>query len=124
MKSKKTKRSNWAIFVILIPILFIVLLYGVYALGGNPTCILELASGCIVIFIFIALLVLICNKLSNNENFNNQINATPTIECPYCHSTNTHKLSTISRGTSILMLGLVSGKIGKQWHCDDCGSDF
>ena len=50
--------------------------------------------------------------------------ATPTIECPYCHSTNTHKLSTISRGTSTLMFGLASGKIGKQWHCDNCNSDF
>lgn len=50
--------------------------------------------------------------------------STPTIQCPYCHSTNTHKLSTASRGASTLMFGLASGKIGKQWHCDDCDSNF
>ena len=124
MKSKKSKRSNLAIFVILLPILFIALLYGIHALGGNSANILELALGCIGIFVIIALLVLICNKLLDNEKFNTHPSSNTTIECPYCHSTNTHKLSTISRGTSTLMFGLASGKIGKQWHCNKCGSNF
>ena len=59
-----------------------------------------------------------------NKQQTNQQSKIPTIECPYCHSTNTHKLSTISRGTSTLMFGLASSKIGKQWHCNKCGSDF
>lgn len=46
------------------------------------------------------------------------------VECPYCHATNIRKISTTSRVASTLMFGLGSKKIGKQWHCDKCGSDF
>ncbi len=60
----------------------------------------------------------------SNKQQTNQQSKIPIIECPYCHSTNTHKISTISRGTSTLMFGLASSKIGKQWHCNKCNSDF
>ena len=46
------------------------------------------------------------------------------IECPYCHSNNTKKISELSRFSSISFFGLSSKKIGKQWHCNHCGSDF
>ena len=46
------------------------------------------------------------------------------IECPYCHSMNTSKIGTVSRMTSTAMFGLASKKIGKQWHCNNCKSDF
>lgn len=49
---------------------------------------------------------------------------TPIVKCPYCHSTNTHQISTIGRGVSTVVFGLASSKIGKQWHCNKCGSDF
>ncbi len=48
----------------------------------------------------------------------------PKIECPYCHSTNTKKIGTTSRMVSAGMFGLASKKIGKQWHCNNCKSDF
>lgn len=48
----------------------------------------------------------------------------PTITCPYCKSTNTKKLSAVSRGLSFSIFGFGSKKIGKQWHCNNCGSDF
>lgn len=48
----------------------------------------------------------------------------PKVECPYCHSTNTKKIGTTSRMVSAGMFGLASKKIGKQWHCNNCGSDF
>lgn len=48
----------------------------------------------------------------------------PTITCPYCKSTNTKKLSAVSRGLSFSIFGFGSKKIGKQWHCNSCGSDF
>lgn len=47
-----------------------------------------------------------------------------TAECPYCHSTNTKKISGTSRMASVGFWGLLSGKIGKQWHCNNCRSDF
>lgn len=46
------------------------------------------------------------------------------IECPYCHSANVKKISTTSRIISTWLVGLASKKIGKQWHCNQCGSDF
>ena len=49
---------------------------------------------------------------------------TPVIKCPYCKSTNTKKLSAASRGLSFGIFGFGSKKIGKQWHCNGCGSDF
>lgn len=48
----------------------------------------------------------------------------PHVECPYCHSTNTEKISTMSRAVSVSLVGAASGKIGKQWHCKNCGSNF
>lgn len=46
------------------------------------------------------------------------------IECPYCHATNIKKISSASRAVSTGIFGLGSGRIGKQWHCERCGSDF
>lgn len=45
-------------------------------------------------------------------------------ECPYCHSKDTYKLSGLSKGASIATFGLFSNKIGKQWHCNNCKSNF
>ncbi len=46
------------------------------------------------------------------------------IHCPYCNSTNVTKISTVNRAVSVSMVGLASKKIGKQWHCNICKSDF
>ena len=46
------------------------------------------------------------------------------VECPYCHAANVRKISFLGRSLSSGILGLGSGKIGKQWHCNKCGSDF
>lgn len=48
----------------------------------------------------------------------------PSVECPYCRSTNTSKIGTVNRAVSVGMFGLASSKISKQWHCNSCGSDF
>lgn len=47
-----------------------------------------------------------------------------TVECPYCHSKNTKKISTTSRLISTTLFGLGSKKLGKQFHCNNCGTDF
>ena len=48
----------------------------------------------------------------------------PKITCPYCKSTNTKKIGVISRSVSIGLFGLGSKKINRQWHCNNCDSDF
>lgn len=51
--------------------------------------------------------------------------STPTITCPYCQSTNTKKISGLSKAGSVALWGIFAlGKTTKQWHCNECGSDF
>lgn len=46
-------------------------------------------------------------------------------ECPYCHSKNTKKISGISKAGSVALWGVFAvGKVSKQWHCNNCKSDF
>lgn len=46
------------------------------------------------------------------------------VKCPFCKSTNVAKISTTGRIVSVGLFGLGSKKIGKQWHCNNCKSDF
>lgn len=48
----------------------------------------------------------------------------PVIKCPYCKSTDTSKISAVDRVVSTGLFGIGSKKMGKQWHCNSCGSDF
>lgn len=46
-------------------------------------------------------------------------------ECPYCHSKNTKKISGMSKAGSVAIFGVYAvGKVSKQWHCNNCKSDF
>lgn len=72
-------------------------------------------------------LIAICSECGYAEN----ITHTPqesiqflTPECPYCHSHDTKKIGSGGRTLSLLTLGLAGSKIGKQWHCKHCRSDF
>lgn len=49
---------------------------------------------------------------------------TENISCPYCKSHNVQKISVVGRAVSASAMGLASSKIGKQWHCNNCRSDF
>ncbi|MBQ4523302.1 MAG: IS1 family transposase [Lachnospiraceae bacterium] len=51
-------------------------------------------------------------------------NASRKVTCPYCKSTNVKKIGQLNRTVSTGLFGLGSKKIGKQWHCNGCGSDF
>lgn len=46
------------------------------------------------------------------------------VTCKYCGSENVEKIGTLSRVASVELLGAASSKIGKQWHCKHCNSDF
>lgn len=46
------------------------------------------------------------------------------LHCPYCNSTNVKKITTTSRVVSTAAVGVASNKIGKQWHCNKCKSNF
>lgn len=52
-------------------------------------------------------------------------NNKPTVACPYCKSTNTKKISATSKAVHTAFFGIFSiSRNSKQWHCNDCNSDF
>ena len=53
-----------------------------------------------------------------------KMDAKPKITCPYCKSTNASKIGVVGRSVSFGLFGFGSGKVGKQWHCNNCKSDF
>ena len=47
------------------------------------------------------------------------------VECPYGHSKDTKKISNLSKAGSVALFGVFAlGKTSKQWHCNQCNSDF
>ena len=51
--------------------------------------------------------------------------STPIITCPYCQSTNTKKISGLSKAVSVGLFGIFAlGKTTKQFHCNNCSADF
>ena len=47
-----------------------------------------------------------------------------SVKCPYCRSGDVKKITIAGRAVSVGVFGIASGKIGKQWHCNKCKSDF
>lgn len=45
-------------------------------------------------------------------------------KCPTCSSTDIKKISAASKVGSVVMWGLLSRKVHKQWHCNTCGSEW
>lgn len=62
-------------------------------------------------------------KILQQASLDKQMSANK-VTCPYCKSTNVSKISTLGRSISVGLFGLASGKVGKQWHCNGCKSDF
>ncbi len=46
-------------------------------------------------------------------------------KCPYCHSTDTKKITNTSKAVHTVLFSIWSmGKNAKNYHCENCGSDF
>ena len=72
----------------------------------------------------------LCDLILNTHQIPKEFNGEtrnyipPTIiTCPYCNSSNVKKIGVGGRILSTATLGL-AGKVGKQWHCNSCKSDF
>ena len=49
----------------------------------------------------------------------------PVVACPYCKSTNTTKISAMTKATRYAAFGVLAvGANSKQWHCNNCNSNF
>ncbi len=52
-------------------------------------------------------------------------NSTISVKCPYCNSYNTSKISTTSKALGAALIGVHAiSRNTKEWHCNNCGSDF
>ena len=60
-----------------------------------------------------------------NHNVNSIDNNMKNVpKCPTCQSTDLKKVSTASKVGSVIIWGLLSQKVKKQWHCNNCGYEW
>lgn len=49
----------------------------------------------------------------------------PIVSCPYCYSTNTKKITNTSKAVHTALFGIFSvSRNSKNYHCNNCNSDF
>jgi DNA-directed RNA polymerase subunit RPC12/RpoP len=62
-----------------------------------------------------------CGKMTYHKLIRNP----KEVRCPYCHSANTKKISTASKVGNVALFGVFAlGKTMKEWHYNNCKSDF
>lgn len=60
----------------------------------------------------------------NISDLKKDIRIQSQVHCPYCNSTNVNRISSTKKAMSIIGFGILSNKIGKQWHCNNCKSTW
>lgn len=66
-------------------------------------------------------------KVSRDEILSGRLNDSSsylTVTCPYCQSTNTTKISTTAKVANTALFGIFGTKRHKNYHCNNCKSDF
>ena len=68
------------------------------------------------------------NAVKNSNvkySIDSQTKSNPVVECPYCHSTDTKKITNTSKVVHTALFGVFSvSRNSKNYHCNNCGSDF
>lgn len=61
----------------------------------------------------------------NQHTINRSESTQPIVECPYCHSTDTKKITNTSKAIHTALFGVFSmSRNSKNFHCNQCNSDF
>lgn len=64
-------------------------------------------------------------KASLKQQESSKIEEDNTPHCPYCNSTNIKKITTGSKVAHTALFGIFSmSRNSKQWHCNNCKSNF
>lgn len=59
------------------------------------------------------------------EQIERQQEESSQIRCPYCQSKNINKITGLSKASSVVLWGIfAAGKVSKNYHCNNCKSDF
>lgn len=90
----------------------------------NIAYILITLGGLLTVISGIFCIKTLINGSQSKEYYIDTSNTSKSVECPYCHSMNTKKISNIAKAGSVAMFGIFSQKVKHQWHCNNCGSDF
>ncbi len=90
----------------------------------NIAYILITIGGLLTVISGIFCIKTLVNGSQSKEYYIDTSNTNKPVECPYCYSMNTSKISTVSRMTSTAMFGIASSKISKTHKCNDCGSTW
>ena len=53
-----------------------------------------------------------------------EVYGTKKVKCPTCGSTNTRKISGLSKAASVGLFGIFSQKVKRQFHCNNCGYEW
>lgn len=64
------------------------------------------------------------NYQADIHNRNIQDSNANIPKCPTCDSPNIKKISGLSKASSVALWGIFSRKVHKQWHCNNCGSEW
>lgn len=63
-------------------------------------------------------------KTQLSQEQNTYPNHISQVTCPYCHSTNVKKITATSKAGSVALWGIFSQNVRKNFHCNNCKSDF
>lgn len=66
----------------------------------------------------------ITNRVANEVRRENVVSVQYTPKCPACQSPNIKKISNFSKAGSVVLWGFFAQKVKKQWHCNNCGSEW
>ena len=58
------------------------------------------------------------------DKYTKNIQESNVPRCPTCQSTDIKKISDLSKAVSVAMWGIFSRKVHKQWHCNNCDSEW
>lgn len=64
------------------------------------------------------------NRTAAQFRSKNMVDVLYIPKCPICQSTDIKKISGLSKASSVAMWGIFSRKVHKQWHCNNCGSEW
>lgn len=66
-----------------------------------------------------------CGDMTFHKVIKDNPNDPPVVKCPYCGSVCTTKISKVSKAGTVMLYGVFGlGKLSKEWHCNNCNSDF
>lgn len=58
------------------------------------------------------------------DKFVKSVQESNVPKCPTCQSTDIKKISGLSKAGNVVMWGIFSRKVHKQWHCNNCDSEW